>query len=221
MQRGARLAMRQGDFRHCGACARFRTNEVQCSVLSTPPSSRRLFSPVRLYGPPEAKGVKDWIKKQEPLRVVPETYLKSTPENTRLVVNLATQRIVMLVGGEMCIDSPISSGKRGAATQAGTFTVLERIKKHESATYGSFVDKIGRTVRSGVSMKLDAAPAGTRYIATTMPFFCRFTETGFGIHGGVLPGYPAAHGSIRVPDDVARYIYEKVRVGTPIEIRAE
>ena len=169
----------------------------------------------------EAKGAKDWIKKQEPLHVVPEIYLKSTPENTRLVVNLATQRIVMLVGGEMCIDSPISSGKRGTPTLPGTFTVLEKIKKHESATYGSFVDKIGRTVRSGVSMKLDAAPAGTRYVATPMPFFCRFTETGFGIHGGALPGYPAAHGSIRVPDDVARFIYERVRVGTPIEIRAE
>ena len=170
---------------------------------------------------PSAKGAKDLIKRQEPLRLVPDIYLKSTPENTRLVVNLATQRIVMLVGGEVCIDSPISSGKSGAATQPGTFTVLEKIKKHESATYGSFVDKLGRTVRSGISMKLDAAPAGTHYVATPMPFFCRFTETGFGIHGGALPGYPAAHGSIRVPDDVARQIYERVRVGTPIEIRAE
>ena len=170
---------------------------------------------------PDARSAKDWIKKQDPLRVVPEIYLKSTPENTRLVVNLAAQRIVMLVGGEMCIDSPISSGKRGAPTQPGTFTVLEKIKKHESVTYGSFVDKLGRTVRSGVSMKLDAAPAGTHFVATPMPFFCRFTETGFGIHGGALPGYPAAHGSIRVPDDVARQIYERVRVGTVIEIKAE
>ena len=170
---------------------------------------------------PATKSAKDLFKKQEPLRVVPEIYLKSTPENTRLVVNLATQRIVMLVGTEMCIDSPMSSGKRGAVTPPGTFTVLEKIKKYESVTYGSFVDRIGRTVRSGVSMKLDAAPAGTHYVATPIPFFCRFTETGFGIHGGALPGYPAAHGSIRVPDDVARFIYDKVRVGTPIEIRAE
>ena len=168
-----------------------------------------------------AKGANGWLLKQEPLRVVMEIYMKSTPENTRFVVNLATQRIQMLVGGAMCIDSPISSGRRGGATQPGSFTVLERIKKHESGMYGSFVDKLGRTVRSGVSMKLDAAPAGTHYVATPMPFFCRITESGFGIHGGVLPGYPAAHGSIRVPDDVARFIYERVRVGTPVEIRAE
>jgi len=170
---------------------------------------------------PGASGAKAWIKKQEPLRAVPEIYLKSTPANTRLVVNLATQRVVMLVADEMCIDAPISSGKRCAPTPTGTFTVLEKLKKHESATYGSFVDKLGRTVRSGVSMKIDAAPAGTHYVATPMLFFCRFTETGFGIHGGVLPGYPATHGSIRVADDVARQIYERLRVGSVIEIRAE
>lgn len=170
---------------------------------------------------PPAKTAKDLIQKQEPLRVVPDVYAKSTPENTRLVVNLATQRAMLLVGGVACIDTPISSGKRGALTPAGKFTVLEKIKGHQSATYGSFVDKLGRTVRSGISMKLDAAPAGTHYVADPMPFFCRFTATGFGIHGGILPGYPAAHGSIRVPEDVARFIYEKVRVGTSVEIRAE
>ena len=99
--------------------------------------------------------------------------------------------------------------------------MLEKIKSHESATYGSFVDKRGRTVRSGISMKLDAAPAGTHYVANAMPHFCRFTETGFGIHAGMLPGYPASHGSIRVPEDAARFIFEKVRIGTPIEIRSE
>jgi lipoprotein-anchoring transpeptidase ErfK/SrfK len=148
-------------------------------------------------------------------------YAKATLENTRLVVNLATQRAVLLVAGETCIDTPISSGKRGAPTPTGTFTILEKIKRYQAATYGSFVDQLGRTVRSGVSMKLDAAPAGTHFVADPMLFFCRFTDTGFGIHGGMLPGYPAAHGSIRMPDDVARLIYEKVRVGTPIEIRTE
>ena len=170
---------------------------------------------------PPAKRAADLIKKQEPLRLVVENYMKPTPENTRYVVNLTAQRLVMLVADEVCIDSPISSGKRGAPTQPGTYAVLEKIRNHESATYGSFVDKRGRTVRSGVSMKLDVAPAGTHFVATLMPYFCRLTETGVGIHGGLLPGYPAAHGSIRVPDDVARLIYQKMSVGTKVEIRAE
>lgn len=168
-----------------------------------------------------ARSAKELMQKQEPLRVVPEVYMKSSPENTRVVINLATQRAFLMVGTEVCIDTPISSGKRGAPTPAGTFAVIEKIKNHQSSTYGSFVDKRARTVRSGISMKLDAAPAGTHYVADPMAFFCRFTDAGFGIHGGILPGYPAAHGSVRVPQDVARLIYEKVRIGTPVEIRAE
>ncbi len=168
-----------------------------------------------------AKPAADLIKKQEPLRLVVENYVKSTPENTRYVVNLTTQRLVMLVAGEVCIDSPISSGKRGAPTPLGTLTVLEKVRNLETASYGSFVDKRGRTVRSGVSMRLDVAPAGTHFIATPIPFYCRLTEAGIGIHGGLLPGYPAAHGSIRVPDDVARFLYQKMNVGTKVEIRAE
>ena len=183
--------------------------------------SRSDAAPADAPEQPPAKTVKDLIQKQDPWRAFPEVFMKSTPENTRLVVNLATQRALLMVGAEVSIDTPISSGKRGAPTPAGTFAVLEKIKKHQSSTYGSFVDKRGRTVRSGISMKLDAAPAGTHYVADPMPFFCRFTETGFGIHAGILPGYPAADGSIRVPEDVVRFIYEKVRVGTPIEIRAE
>ena len=61
------------------------------------------------------KSAADLIKRQEPLRLVVENYMKSTPANTRYVVNLTTQRLVMLVAGEVCIDSPISSGKRGVS----------------------------------------------------------------------------------------------------------
>lgn len=170
---------------------------------------------------PAAKTAKDLIRKQEPLSVQPDHYARATPESTRIVINLASQRLSLMTGDKVCLETPISSGKRGAPTPAGTFAVLEKIKSHQASTYGSFVDKRGRTVRSGISMKLDAAPAGTHYVADPMPNFCRFTETGFGIHAGMLPGYPAAHGSIRVPEDAARFIFEKVRVGTPIEIRAE
>jgi lipoprotein-anchoring transpeptidase ErfK/SrfK len=194
-------------------------------ITTALPVCARTFAQERTAHPddtqPPARTAKDLIRKQEPLRVFPSVYAKATLENTRLVVNLATQRAMLLVAGETCMDMPISSGKRDAPTPTGTFTVLEKIRRHQAATYGSFVDRLGRTVRSGISMKLDAAPAGTHFIADPMPFFCRFTDTGFGIHGGLLPGYPAAHGSVRVPEDVARLIYEKVRVGTPIEIRAE
>lgn len=170
---------------------------------------------------PAPKTAKDLIRRQEPLNLKPDDYSRALPENTRIVIHLGSQRLMLMMGDKQCLDTPISSGKRGAPTPKGTFAVLEKIKSHESSTYGSFVDKGGRAVRTGISMKLDAAPAGTHYVAEAMPHFCRFTETGFGIHAGSLPGYPAAHGSIRVPEDAARFIFEKVRVGTPIEILAE
>ncbi len=182
---------------------------------------RGVAVPAEDSGKPPAKTPADMIRKQDPPRVVPELLAAATPEKTRIVVNLATQRAMLMNGEKVCIDTPISSGKRGGPTPVGTFSVLEKVKGMQSAYYGSFVDKLGRTVRSGVSMRLDVAPAGTRFVAEPMTHFCRFTVAGFGIHGGILPGYPAAHGSIRVPKEIAPLIFEKVRAGTPIEIRAE
>lgn len=170
---------------------------------------------------PHAKTVKELIQKQEPFRVVAELYAKATPENTRIVVALATQRLLLLVGDEACIETPISSGKSAAPTPVGAFTVLEKIKAHQSSNYGNFVDRRDRVVRSGVSMKLDVALPGTHFVGLPMPCFLRFTDAGFGIHGGILPGYPAAQGSIRIPDEIAQMIFGKVRVGTRVEIRAE
>jgi lipoprotein-anchoring transpeptidase ErfK/SrfK len=182
---------------------------------------RGVAAPADAADQPAGKTAADMIRKQTPPRVVTELLAAATPENTRLVVNLGTQRARLMSGAKVCIDTPISSGKRAAPTPVGAFTILEKTKDQQSAMYGSFVDKLGRTVRSGVSMKLDAAPAGAHYVAEPMAHFCRITAAGCGIHGGILPGYPAAHGSIRVPEEIARLIFEKVRVGTPVEIRAD
>jgi lipoprotein-anchoring transpeptidase ErfK/SrfK len=38
------------------------------------------------------------------------------------------------------------------------------------------------------------------------------------MHVGDLPGYPASHGCVRLPKDIAPIIYEKVVVGTPVTI---
>lgn len=168
-----------------------------------------------------AKSAADLIRKQGPPFIATELAAKVTPENSRIVVHLATQRACLMAGNEVYIDTPISSGKTTAPTLPGTFVVLQKISEHHSGMYGHFVDKRGQIVRAGVSMKLDAAPAGTRYVDAPMRFFCRFNHAGGGIYSGILPGYPAAHGSIRMPEDVAKLIFEKVKVGTPVEIRAE
>lgn len=171
--------------------------------------------------PPPAKSAKELIAKQPPARVIPELYARANRDNTRIVIKLAAQRAFLMVGGEACIDTPVSSGRAAAPTPVGIFPVIEKIENHSSAFYGDFVDAKGRIVRSGVSMKLDASPAGTHFVSVPARHFCRFSIHGFGLHDGLLPGYPAAQCSVRVPPDIAKLIFEKVRVGTPVEIVAE
>ena len=51
-----------------------------------------------------------------------------------------------------------------------------------------------------------------------MRYFCRLTDEGVGMHIGILPGYPASHGCIRLPENIAPLIYSKVRVGTSVRV---
>jgi len=139
-------------------------------------------------------------------------------DNSHVIVSLGKQRVYLMVGEQIYIDSPISSGKRGHETPKGSYKVMEKDPDHRSSIYGDFVDRSGRTVRSGVSTQIDSAPSGTHYVGASMKWFCRLTSGGVGMHVGILPGYPASHGCVRLPSDIAPLIYQKVKVGTPAVI---
>lgn len=139
-------------------------------------------------------------------------------DNSHVLISLSKQRVYLMVGEQIYIDSPISSGKRGHETPTGSFHVREKDPDHHSSIYGDFVDRGGRVVRSGVSTQADSAPSGTHYVGASMKWFCRLTDTGVGMHVGILPGYAASHGCVRLPPDIAPLIYEKVKIGTPAVI---
>ncbi len=141
-----------------------------------------------------------------------------TPENSHAIVSLPKQRLYLMTGDQIYIDSPISSGKAGHTTPTGHFSVMEKDLNHRSSLYGNFVDRRGRVVRSGISARIDSAPSGTHYEGAPMKYFCRLTGGGVGFHIGILPGYPASHGCIRLPAEMAPLIYEKVKVGTPVTV---
>ena len=162
----------------------------------------------------------DLLKKQDPPIVNSALAATITPENSRVLVSIAKQRAFLMVGDEIYIDTPVSTGKRAGMTPTGSFTVQEKERDHRSSLYGEFVDRRGRTVRSGVSLKVDSAPSGTHYVGAPMKWFSRFNGA-IGMHVGILPGYPASHGCVRLPEAIAPLIYEKVKVGTPIEVAAE
>ena len=69
-----------------------------------------------------------------------------------------------------------------------------------------------------MSLKVDSAPSGTRYVGAPMKWFMRLTNGGVGMHVGILPGYPASHGCIRLPSNIAPLIYAKVKTGTPVVV---
>jgi hypothetical protein len=50
-----------------------------------------------------------------------------------------------------------------------------------------------------------------------MPYFMEFSRL-VGMHGGYLPGYPASHGCVRMPKDLAAQFFARVRVGTPVKV---
>ena len=166
---------------------------------------------------PTMRKASDLIRKQDPAKITPRVYDKLTPDTARVSISLGKQRAYLMMGDEVAIDSPISSGKAAGMTPTGNFAVQEKDPEHRSSVYGNFVDSKGRVVRAGVSLKIDSAPSGTHYEGAPMAWFCRIKDA-VGMHVGILPGYPASHGCVRLPSDIAPLIYQKVKVGTPVEI---
>ena len=158
---------------------------------------------------------------QAPAVIDRATYDQVTPENAHVVVSLSRQRAYLMAGDAVAIDSPVSSGRAGHTTPAGTFHIMEKDRSHMSNIYGNYVDHTGRVVRSGISSKIDAAPAGCHYEGAPMLWFMRLTGEGVGMHVGILPGYAASHGCVRMPSDIAPMFYEKVRLGTPVVVKVD
>jgi lipoprotein-anchoring transpeptidase ErfK/SrfK len=163
------------------------------------------------------KKASESISRQDPPKVSARLLDKVTQANSRVLVSLSKQRAYLLLDNEVAIDTPISSGKAAGMTPSGSFRVQEKDPDHRSNLYGNFVDRQGRVVRAGVSSRIDSAPSGTHFEGSPMFYFMRLTE-GVGMHVGILPGYPASHGCIRMPAEIAPMFYQRVRVGTPVEV---
>jgi hypothetical protein len=107
-----------------------------------------------------------------------------------LTIDLTAQRIKAYKNGVLIGASSISTGSAGRETPTGAFSVLAKEVFHRSTTY-------------------DDAP---------MPYMQRLTEKGIAIHAGDLPGYPASHGCIRLPNEFAKLLYGVTEVGTAVMI---
>lgn len=158
------------------------------------------------------------IETQAKPKVMPRVLQKATPDNTSLYISLKKQRAWFFVDQEVAIDTPISSGKQAAMTPKGSFGVAEKLEKRESSTYGDFIDRKGNPIRIAVSSKLDSAPSGTCFRATPVHYYLSLGNSAPALHAGYLPGYPAAHANVRLPEEIARLIFEQTKIGTPVTI---
>ena len=167
---------------------------------------------------PQITSAQKLIYKQAPPVVNQSALAQMTPDNASVLVSLSRQRAYVYAGSQVAIDTPISSGKKAGFTPTGHFTILQKDPNHRSNIYGNFVDSKGRVVRAGVSSKIDTAPSGSHYEGAPMLYFMRLTNEGVGMHIGILPGYPASHGCVRMPAEIAPQIYARVKIGTPVQI---
>jgi hypothetical protein len=101
------------------------------------------------------------------------------------IVSLHNQRITVYDANGWIVRAPVSSGQRDRETPAGIFSVIEKDADHHSNLYDD----------------------------ASMPYMQRLTWSGIALHGGVLPGYPASHGCVRMPFDFAERLFDMTGLG--------
>jgi hypothetical protein len=96
-----------------------------------------------------------------------------------MLVSLNQQRMYVYDANGFVVQTRVSSGRAGHETPVGIYSIIEKKIDHTSNIY------------------LDAK----------MPHMQRLTMTGIALHGGVVPGYPASGGCVRLPFEFARKLF--------------
>ena len=135
---------------------------------------------------------------------------------TRVIINLSEQRAYLIEGGKVSLISPIASGKPGWSTPTGNFSVIRKDIDHRSQSFGEVIDGSGRMTNSNATPGTHVPP-GSHYQPAPMPYYMEFSQA-IGMHAGYLPGYPASHGCVRMPRDLAERFFERVNIRTPVKV---
>ncbi len=108
----------------------------------------------------------------------------------QLVISIAKQRVAVFNDGKQIAEAPVSTGQAGHLTPLGVFAVISKARYHASNIYSG-------------------AP---------MPYMHRITWSGIALHEGVLPGYPASHGCIRMPGHFVSKLFAASKLGMRVVI---
>ena len=105
-----------------------------------------------------------------------------------IVVSLADQHASIYDSTGLVTRTRVSTGQAGHRTPTGVFSVIGKERWHHSNIYSG-------------------AP---------MPFMQRITWSGVAMHAGVVPGYPASHGCIRLPAGFAPQLFGMTKMGARV-----
>jgi hypothetical protein len=141
---------------------------------------------------------------------------KLSAQQPLVVINLTEQSASLLENGRVAFVSPIASGKEGRGTPTGSFRIISKDLNHRSGSFGMIVDSYGRIINPNANPG-SCVPPGCRYTPAPMPYFMEFSKY-VGMHAGYLPGYPASHGCVRMPRDLAADFFARVQIGTPVKV---
>ncbi|MGY0574297.1 L,D-transpeptidase family protein [Bradyrhizobium sp. RDM12] len=145
--------------------------------------------PVRHPDEPQQRPLKrgSAAKNKNAARVEKETGAK--PQGPLvIVVSINRQKVTIYDSNGIFAESPVSTGMKGHSTPMGVFSVIQKHKFHHSNIYSG-------------------AP---------MPYMQRITWSGIAMHAGVLPGYPASHGCIRMPMAFAVKMWNWTKMGARV-----
>ena len=142
----------------------------------------------------------------------------TTPENSHIKIDLATQRGLLMNGEDVVMDYPICSGIKSRPTPTGTFYILEKVIEKRSNRYGRYYDAAGEMVNGNADAILDPLPEGGRFEGAEMHYWMRLTQDGVGHHIGPVRRYPASHACVRGPSQTIPLVYSKVKEGTCVII---
>jgi lipoprotein-anchoring transpeptidase ErfK/SrfK len=141
---------------------------------------------------------------------------KLSAQQTAVIINLTEQTAYLLRDGRVGFVSPTASGKEGWGTPIGSFRVISKDLNHHSGNFGLVSDPDGRIINPNATPG-SYVPPGCHYLPAPMPYFMEFRKY-VGMHAGYLPGYPASHGCVRMPRDLAAEFFDRVQIGTPVKV---
>jgi len=138
----------------------------------------------------EVLPVKSQKLKQPPPLIYPNVIKDAQGCEHKVIVDISGQRAYVFIDNRLAFETPVSSASRGRHTPRGTFKITEKIRSGKRSTI----------------------------YKSLMPYWMRLDQSAIGMHTGQLPGYPASHGCMRMPDESAKFVFDLVPKGTIVQV---